>query len=137
MTLREVFRFMIRFCVTGKYLSTFLIDQGYGVKVVPDTPQSEQDISELLLRSPSSLKDWFIDSPLFVNVSYLDSLLTASFENFKRLSGGKNENSEARPPEPLTQGVGDAFTAVVTDIQSPSEILCQKLENASELHTPI
>jgi len=60
-------------------------------------------------------------------------LLKASFENFKRLSGGKNENSEARPPEPLTQGVGDTFTAVVTHIQSPSEILCQKLENASKL----
>lgn len=88
----------------GKYLSTFLIDQGYAVKVVPDKPQSEQDIN---------------------------SLLTASFENFKRLSGGKNENSEARPPEPLTQGVGDTFTAVVTHIQSPSEILCQKLENTS------
>ncbi|XP_056626463.1 tudor domain-containing protein 1 isoform X2 [Triplophysa dalaica] len=88
----------------GKYLSTFLIDQGYAVKVVPDKPQSEQDIN---------------------------SLLTASFENFKRLSGGKNENSEARPPEPLTQGVGDTFTAIVTHIQSPSEILCQKLENAS------
>ncbi|KAI7797155.1 tudor domain-containing protein 1 [Triplophysa rosa] len=87
----------------GKYLSTFLIDQGYAVKVVPDKPRSEQDIN---------------------------SLLTASFENFKRLSGGKNENSEARPPEPLTQGVGDTFTAIVTHIQSPSEILCQKLENA-------
>lgn len=58
--------------------------------------------------------------------------MTASFENFKRLSGGKNENSDARPPEPLTQGVGDTFTAVVTHLQSPSEILCQKLENTSE-----
>ncbi|XP_051523299.1 tudor domain-containing protein 1-like [Myxocyprinus asiaticus] len=89
----------------GKHLSTFLIDQGYAIKEdTPVKPQIEHDIN---------------------------SLLTASFENFKRLSGGKNENSEARPPEPLTQGVGDTFTAVVTHLQSPSEILCQKLENAS------
>ncbi|XP_051958627.1 tudor domain-containing protein 1-like [Xyrauchen texanus] len=90
----------------GKHLSTFLIDQGYAIKedTPPVKPQTEHDIN---------------------------SLLTASFENFKRLSGGKNENSEARPPEPLTQGVGDTFTAVVTHLQSPSEILCQKLENAS------
>ncbi|XP_051769791.1 tudor domain-containing protein 1 isoform X3 [Ctenopharyngodon idella] len=89
----------------GKYMSTFLIDQGYAIKDnVPVKPQTEHNIN---------------------------SLLTASFENFKRLSGGKNENSEARPPEPLTQGVGDTFTAVVTHLQSPSEILCQKLENAS------
>ncbi|XP_055032396.2 tudor domain-containing protein 1 [Misgurnus anguillicaudatus] len=88
----------------GKYLSSFLIEKGYAVKDVPDKPQHEQDIN---------------------------SLLTASFENFKRLSGGKDENSEARPPEPMTQGVGDTFTAIITHIQSPSEILCQKLENAS------
>uniref|UniRef100_A0A8C1NT72 Tudor domain-containing protein 1 n=1 Tax=Cyprinus carpio TaxID=7962 RepID=A0A8C1NT72_CYPCA len=89
----------------GKYMSTFLIEQGYAVKEdVPVKPQTEHDIN---------------------------SLMTASFENFKRLSGGKNENSEARPPEPLSQGVGDTFTAIVTHLQSPSEILCQKLENAN------
>uniref|UniRef100_A0A671MBK6 Tudor domain-containing protein 1-like n=1 Tax=Sinocyclocheilus anshuiensis TaxID=1608454 RepID=A0A671MBK6_9TELE len=89
----------------GKYMSTFLIEQGYAVKEdVSVKPQTEHDIN---------------------------SLMTASFENFKRLSGGKNENSEARPPEPLTQGLGDTFTAIVTHLQSPSEILCQKLENAS------
>ncbi|XP_058650090.1 tudor domain-containing protein 1 isoform X2 [Onychostoma macrolepis] len=89
----------------GKYMSTFLIEQGYGVKEeVSVKPQTEHDIN---------------------------SLMTASFENFKRLSGGKNENSDARPPEPLTQGVGDTFTAVVTHLQSPSEILCQKLENTN------
>lgn len=58
--------------------------------------------------------------------------MSASFENFKRLSDGKNENTEAQPPEPLTQGVGDIFTAIVTHLQSPSEIICQKLENASK-----
>ncbi|XP_051530628.1 tudor domain-containing protein 1-like [Myxocyprinus asiaticus] len=90
----------------GKYLSTFLIDQGYAIKedTPPVEPKAEHDVN---------------------------SLLTASFENFKRLSGGKNENSEARPPESLTQELGDTFTAIVTHLQSPSEILCQKLENAS------
>lgn len=58
--------------------------------------------------------------------------MTASFENFKRLSDGKNENTEAQPPEPLTQRVGDIFTAIVTHLQSPSKIICQKLENASK-----
>lgn len=58
--------------------------------------------------------------------------MTASFENFKRMSDGKNENTEARPPEPLSQEVGDIFTAIVTHLQSPLEIICQKLENASK-----
>ncbi|MCI4384336.1 hypothetical protein PGIGA_G00037500 [Pangasianodon gigas] len=89
----------------GKNLSTFLIDQGYALKENTSTkPQIKQDIN---------------------------SLMTASFENFKRLSDGKNENTEAQPPEPLSQGVGDTFTAIVTHLQSPSEIICQKLENAS------
>lgn len=59
--------------------------------------------------------------------------MTASLENFKRLSIGKNENAEAQPPEPLSQGVGDTFTAIVTHLLSPSEIICQKLENASKI----
>uniref|UniRef100_A0A8B9K8U9 Tudor domain containing 1 n=1 Tax=Astyanax mexicanus TaxID=7994 RepID=A0A8B9K8U9_ASTMX len=91
----------------GKNLSAFLIDQGYAMKVgTPTKPQTEQEIN---------------------------SLMTASFENFKRLSTGKNENIDAQPPEPLTQGVGDTFTAIVTHLQSPSEIICQKLENASAI----
>ncbi|XP_060794982.1 tudor domain-containing protein 1 [Neoarius graeffei] len=88
----------------GKNLSTFLIDQGYATKESTSTkPKIKQDIN---------------------------SLMTASLENFKRLSDGKNENTEAQPPEPLSQGVGDTFTAIVTHLQSPSEIICQKLENA-------
>lgn len=124
-------------------MSTFLIEQGYAINDdVPVKPQTEHSISELLLYLFLLLfffMKWFtpffdfIFSPDLFRILSLDSLLTASFENFKRLSGGKNENSEARPPEPLTQGVGDTFTAVVTHLQSPSEILCQKLENASEL----
>ncbi len=117
-------------------MSTFLIEQGYGVKEDDSVkPQAEHNISELLFLS-SLFHEMFhsilcFSSP-FIRILPSDSLLTASFENFKRLSGGKNENSDARPPEPLTQGVGDTFTAVVTHLQSPSEILCQKLENTSE-----
>lgn len=116
-------------------MSTFLIEQGYAVKEdVSVKLQTEHDISELLLFLV--FHEMFHSILLFFTFIYLhlasDSLMTASFENFKRLSGGKNENSDARPPEPLTQGVGDTFTAVVTHLQSPSEILCQKLENTSE-----
>ncbi|XP_066520883.1 tudor domain-containing protein 1 [Hoplias malabaricus] len=91
----------------GKNLSTFLIDQGYAFEEgTPTNPHTQQDIN---------------------------SLTNASFENFKRLSNGKNENIEAQPPDPLTQRVGDTFTAIVTHLQSPSEIICQKLENASAI----
>ncbi|KAI5623300.1 tudor domain-containing protein 1, partial [Silurus asotus] len=88
----------------GKNLGTFLIEQGYAVENTSTKPHVKQDV---------------------------DSLMTASFENFKRLSDGKNENTEAQPPEPMSQGVGDTFTAIVTHLQSPLEIICQKLENAS------
>ncbi|GAA6110294.1 tudor domain-containing protein 1 isoform X1 [Tachysurus ichikawai] len=93
--------------VLGKNMSAFLIDQGYAFKDSTSTkPKIKQDIN---------------------------SIMTASFEIFKRLSDGKNENTEAQPPEPLSQDVGDKFTAIVTHLQSPSEIICQKLENASVL----
>ncbi|XP_067100599.1 tudor domain-containing protein 1 isoform X3 [Osmerus mordax] len=58
-------------------------------------------------------------------------IVSASLENFRSQSGGKNENAGARSPDPLTQGLGDSFTAVVTHLQSPDDIICQKLENAS------
>ncbi|KAM9462864.1 tudor domain-containing protein 1 [Clarias gariepinus] len=91
----------------GKNLSTFLVDEGYAIKENSSTKtQLNQDIG---------------------------FLMTASLENFKRLSIGKNENAEAQPPEPLSQGVGDTFTAIVTHLLSPSEIICQKLENASSI----
>uniref|UniRef100_A0A4W5NFJ1 Tudor domain containing 1 n=1 Tax=Hucho hucho TaxID=62062 RepID=A0A4W5NFJ1_9TELE len=94
----------------GKQLSTFLMDQGYAVRENVNKKRAEQDI---------------------------DSLVSASLENFRRQSGGKNENMEAQPPDPLTQGLGDTFAAMVTHLQSPSDIICQKLDNASviqELH---
>lgn len=58
--------------------------------------------------------------------------MNASFENFKRLSDGKDDNSWAQPPEPLTQVVGDSFSVVVTHLQSPSDFIVQKVENASK-----
>lgn len=58
--------------------------------------------------------------------------MSASLENFKRRSSGKDDNSWARPPEPLTQAVGDAFTVVVTHFQSPTDMIVQKVENAGE-----
>ncbi|XP_055786772.1 tudor domain-containing protein 1 isoform X3 [Salvelinus fontinalis] len=94
----------------GKQLSTFLMDQGYAVREDVNKNRSEQDV---------------------------DSLVSASLENFRRQSVGKNENMEAQPPDPLTQGLGDTFAAMVTHLQSPYDIICQKLDNASviqELH---
>ncbi|XP_064807023.1 tudor domain-containing protein 1 [Oncorhynchus masou masou] len=94
----------------GKQLSTFLMDQGYAVREDVNKKRAEQDV---------------------------DSLVSASLENFRRQSGGKNKNMEAQPPDPLTQGLGDTFAAMVTHLQSPYDIICQKLDNASviqELH---
>lgn len=58
--------------------------------------------------------------------------MSASLENFRCLSDGKDDNSWAQPPEPLTQAVGDSFSVVVTHLQSPSEIIVQKVENAGK-----
>ncbi|XP_056882915.1 tudor domain-containing protein 1 isoform X3 [Takifugu flavidus] len=85
-------------------LSTFLIAHGYATENKNVTP-TEQEIHELM---------------------------TASFENFKSLSDGKDDNSWAQPPEPLTQVVGETFSVVVTHLQSPSDFIVQKVENASK-----
>lgn len=61
-------------------------------------------------------------------------MMSASLENFRRLSDGKDDNTWAQPPEPLTQAVGDSFNVVVTHVQSPSEIIVQKVENAGKRH---
>lgn len=58
--------------------------------------------------------------------------MSASLENFRRLSDGKDDNTWAQPPEPLTQAVGDSFSVVVTHLLSPSEIIVQKVENAGK-----
>lgn len=59
-------------------------------------------------------------------------MMTASFENYKRLSSGKDNNIWAQPPQSLSQAIGDSFYVVVTHLQSPSEIIVQKVENASK-----
>ncbi|XP_042364583.1 tudor domain-containing protein 1 [Plectropomus leopardus] len=87
----------------GKKLSTFLIEHGYAAEETVNVLPTEQDIS---------------------------AMMSASLENFRRLSDGKDDNSWAQPPEPLTQAVGDSFFVVVTHLQSPDDIIVQKVENA-------
>lgn len=58
--------------------------------------------------------------------------MKASLENFRCLSDGKDDNTWAQPPEPLALAVGDRFSVVVTHLQSPTEIIVQKVENASK-----
>ncbi|KAG9338342.1 hypothetical protein JZ751_025899 [Albula glossodonta] len=89
----------------GKKLSTFLLEQRYAVE---ETREAEDP-----------------------NLQDIDSILSAALENFRRSSGGKQESMGAPHPEPLTQGLGDSFSAMVTHVQSPSELICQKVENAS------
>uniref|UniRef100_A0A671WVF3 Tudor domain containing 1 n=1 Tax=Sparus aurata TaxID=8175 RepID=A0A671WVF3_SPAAU len=86
----------------GKQLSTFLLDHGYAAEETVNRTPTEQEIS----------------------------MVSASLENFRRLSDGKDNNTWAKRPEPITQVVGDSFPAVVTHLHSPSEILVQKVENA-------
>ncbi|XP_054878615.1 tudor domain-containing protein 1 [Poeciliopsis prolifica] len=84
-------------------LSSFLIKNGFGQKETTGVPPTEQDII---------------------------AMLSASFENYKRLSDGKDDNEWAQPPEPLTQAVGDQFFVVLTHFVSPSDLVVQKVENA-------
>lgn len=58
--------------------------------------------------------------------------MNASIANFRRLSDRKDDNAWAQPPEPLTQAVGESFSVVVTYLQSPTEIIVQKLENTGK-----
>ena len=66
------------------------------------------------------------------SVCVSDGLVSASLENFRRSSTGKDENTQACPPEPLTQRVGDCFSALVTQVRSPLDMICQKVDNASK-----
>ncbi|XP_028286193.1 tudor domain-containing protein 1 [Parambassis ranga] len=87
----------------GKPLSTFLIENGYAVEKTVNITPTEQDIV---------------------------AMLNASFENFRCLSNGKDDNTWAQPPEPLTVTVGDQLSVIVTHFQSPTELIVQKVENA-------
>ncbi|XP_030195792.1 tudor domain-containing protein 1 isoform X2 [Gadus morhua] len=90
----------------GKRLSSFLVDQGYATHEGVAAKPSEKEIH---------------------------GLVSASLENFRRQSSGKDENTEACPPEPLSQHVGDCFSALVTQVRSPVDMICQKVDNASEI----
>ncbi|XP_059180349.1 tudor domain-containing protein 1 [Centropristis striata] len=87
----------------GKQLSKFLLEHGYAAEQTVNVTRTQQDIN---------------------------AMVSASLENFKRLSDGKDDNTWANPPEPLTQAVGDAFSVVVTHLQSPDDVIVQKVENA-------
>ncbi|XP_030611149.1 tudor domain-containing protein 1 [Archocentrus centrarchus] len=87
----------------GKELSAFLLEHGYAVKEPVNTTPTKQDIN---------------------------AMVNASLENFKCLSDGKDDNTWAQPPEPLTQAVGDKVSVVVTHFQSPDELIVQKVDNA-------
>nr|XP_057918672.1 tudor domain-containing protein 1 isoform X2 [Doryrhamphus excisus] len=87
----------------GNYLSSFLIERGFAVKATIDVAPTQQNIN---------------------------AMLSASLENFKRRSQGKDDNTWARVPEPLTQAVGDSFSVVITHLQSPDNMIVQKVENA-------
>lgn len=71
-------------------------------------------------------------NPSSLPVLFSDALMSASMENFRRLSNGKDDNTWAQPPEPQTLAVGDWFSVVVTHFQSPSEFIVQKVENAGK-----
>uniref|UniRef100_A0A669E863 Tudor domain-containing protein 1 n=1 Tax=Oreochromis niloticus TaxID=8128 RepID=A0A669E863_ORENI len=87
----------------GKQLSTFLLEHGYADKEPVNIAPTEQDIN---------------------------AMMSASLENFRCLSDGKDNNTWAQPPEPITQAVGDQLSVVVTHLQSPTELIVQKVENA-------
>ncbi|XP_019738951.1 tudor domain-containing protein 1 isoform X3 [Hippocampus comes] len=85
----------------GKRLSSLLIDGGF-VKKAVDLP----------------------------TVNDINAMLSASSENYQRQSQGKDDNTWARPPEALTQAVGDSFSVVITHFHSPDKMIVQKVDNA-------
>uniref|UniRef100_A0A8C8JGD4 Tudor domain-containing protein 1 n=1 Tax=Oncorhynchus tshawytscha TaxID=74940 RepID=A0A8C8JGD4_ONCTS len=121
----------VRQLVAGKSLTLTVVD----------TQENDRTYAVDILLTPigKQLSTFLMDQGYAVreDVNKKHSLVSASLENFRRQSGGKNENMEAQPPDPLTQGLGDTFAAMVTHLQSPYDIICQKLDNASviqELH---
>ncbi|XP_060951274.1 tudor domain-containing protein 1 [Limanda limanda] len=87
----------------GKTLSMFLLEHGYAAEEPVNAAPTQQEISVMM---------------------------SASLENFKRHSNGKDDNTWAHPPEPLTQAVGDSFFVVVIDSRSPTDLIVQKVEHA-------
>ncbi|XP_015245986.1 PREDICTED: tudor domain-containing protein 1 [Cyprinodon variegatus] len=87
----------------GNLLSAFLVENGYAQEETADAKPTEKDI---------------------------DAILNASFENFKCLSDGKDDNQWAQPPPPIPKSVGEQFPVIVTHFVSPSDFIVQKVENA-------
>ncbi|XP_051925326.1 tudor domain-containing protein 1 isoform X2 [Hippocampus zosterae] len=85
----------------GKRLSSLLIDRGFVKKAV-----------------------------YLPTVNDINAMLTASSENYRRQSRGKDDNTWAQPPKPLTQAVGDSFSVVITHFHSPDDMIVQKVDNA-------
>ncbi|XP_018618111.2 tudor domain-containing protein 1 isoform X1 [Scleropages formosus] len=89
---------------SGKELSSFLVEHGYAaMEPTGSTGPSVKDI---------------------------EGMLTVVLEDLKS-SGGKEETAEASLPSPLIHSLGDMFHAVVTHLESPDVVVCQKLENAN------
>ncbi|XP_070847181.1 tudor domain-containing protein 1 [Chaetodon trifascialis] len=87
----------------GKQLSAFLLECGYAAKETDKMTPTEQEIR---------------------------AMVSTSLENFRRCADGKDDNTWAQPPKPMIQAVGDSLSVVVTHLQSPNEIIVQKVENA-------
>ncbi|XP_041939547.1 tudor domain-containing protein 1 isoform X5 [Alosa sapidissima] len=85
---------------TDKMLSSFLLEQGYAVKISPTTEQE------------------------------IDSMLNASVEKYLCQVDAPSNSAEAQHPVLQFQEVGDSFTGVVTYLLSPADIVCQVVQNS-------
>ncbi|KAL4613012.1 tudor domain-containing protein 1 isoform X1 [Arapaima gigas] len=92
---------------TGKWLCSFLVDHSYAAK----EPGGSTGLH---------IKD-------------VESILNAALQDFNRSAEWMMENTEVQPPDPPIHSLGDVFYAVVTHLQSPDMVICQKLDNANEI----
>lgn len=116
-------------------MNTFLLEHGYADKEPVNIMPTVQDISKIHIQHPQSVQ--FVTFKMcfcnhFFSFSSPDAMMSASLENFRCLSDGKDDNTWAQLPEPITQAVGDQLSVVVTHFQSPTELIVQKVENAGE-----
>nr|XP_015818615.2 tudor domain-containing protein 1 isoform X1 [Nothobranchius furzeri] len=87
----------------GKQLSAFLLQGGYAQKCTISEAPTEEDVC---------------------------AMLATSLKNFQRFSDGKDDNKWAQPPEPIKQFVGDQLSVFITHLQSPNDLIVQKVDNA-------
>ncbi|XP_049615245.1 tudor domain-containing protein 1 isoform X2 [Syngnathus scovelli] len=62
-----------------------------------------------------------------------NAILSPAMETYERQSRGKDDNVWPQPPEPLTQAVGDSFSAMMTHFLSPNHMIVQKLDNTGDI----